>query len=121
VSQVAQEEASPRALLQKYTWFKDAAAQLDKKRADIGVYEERMKQLAAAYEGKPRSQWPRDERETYNQWATELAGVKASYNALAAEYNAAMAKGHWSFCNAGSLPRGADVALPREYRPYEVQ
>ena len=51
-------------------------------------------------------------------WRSEVAGVKASYNGLAAEYNAQMAKFNWQFCNVGDLPKGADVALPREFKPY---
>jgi hypothetical protein len=52
---------------------------------------------------------------------SEVAGVKASYNSLAAEYNANMVKVHWAFCNAGDLPAGAAEALPREYKPYETR
>src|SRR4051812_6824001 len=46
-AQVAKEQFGPRATLVKYEWFKDAAAQLDKKRADIVLYEGRMKRCAA--------------------------------------------------------------------------
>ena len=41
-AQVTQEEFGPRAMLEKYEWFKDAAAQLDKKQADITVYNGRI-------------------------------------------------------------------------------
>lgn len=119
--EVAQEQFGPRALLQKYEWFKDASAQLDKLNADIRVYEQRRKALADTYDGTSRAAWPRDDRQEWNLIASEVAGVKASYNGLAADYNAQMAKFNYAFTNAGQLPQGADRVLPREYRTYEVQ
>ena len=118
---VAVDEAGPRALLKKYQWFKDASAQLDKKTADIKVYDARFKSMEEGYKGQRRSEWAREDREQFNLWSSELAGIKASYNGLAAEYNSAMAKINWAFCNQGDLPKGADVPLPREYKPYVVQ
>ncbi len=118
---VAIDEAGPKALLKKYQWFKDASAQLDKKQADVRVYEARFKSMEEGYKGQRRSEWAREDREQYNLWTSEVAGIKASYNGLAAEYNSAMAKINWSFCNAGDLPKGADQPLPREYKPYMTQ
>lgn len=115
---VAQQELTPSALLKKYTWFKDAAAALDARHADIGVYETRAADAATTY-GADASKWPRDVRESAAQARSELAGLKASYNTLAADYNAQMAKANWRFCNAGDLPAGADVPLPRSFRAYE--
>lgn len=115
---VAEREMDPSTLLKRYEWFKEASAMLDKKQADIGVFTTRMKTTRTDYEGTPKKDWPRDEREQYNQWLTELAGVKASYNRLSAEYNAAMKKINWRFCNVGDLPVGASTPLPREYKPY---
>lgn len=117
-ARVTQEEFGPRAMLEKYEWFKDAAAQLEKKQADIQVYESRVKKLDASYGEQPRSRWARDDREQYNVWQSEVAGVKASYNSLAADYNAQMAKFNWRFANVGELPKGADTPLPREFKPY---
>ena len=118
---VAQAEFGPSAMLKKYEWFKDAAAQLEKKQADIMVYDNRMKSMADTYKGVGRIKWPREDREQYNVWSSEVAGVKASYNSLAAEYNAEMAKFNWRFANVGELPKGADKPLPREYKPYVAQ
>src|SRR3990172_12847418 len=53
---VVQEEFGPRAMLQKYEWFKDAAAQLDKKRADISVYQSRFKSMELTYGTVSRGQ-----------------------------------------------------------------
>lgn len=120
-AKVTQEEFGPRAMLQKYEWFKDAAAQLDKKQADVAVFEGRMKNMSADYKGVPRNKWPRDDREQYNVWSSEVAGVKASFNQLAAEYNSAMAKFNYAFANVGTLPRGAETPLPREFKTYVTE
>lgn len=119
-AQVAQEEFGARALLTKYEWFKEASAALDAKRASIGVYERRFEALKAEYGSQPRSAWSREDREQWNLWTAEVAGVTASYNLLAADYNAQMAKFHWQFANVGQLPQGATQPLPREYKPYET-
>ena len=108
-------------MLEKYEWFKDAAAQLDKKQADITVYNGRITEMNTTYKDLARQNWPREDREQYNIWSSEVAGVKASYNTLAAEYNAQMAKFNWRFANAGDLPKGADKPLPREFKPYIAQ
>jgi hypothetical protein len=120
-AQVVQQEFSPSAMLQKYQWFKDASAQLDAKVADMQVYDKRFRSLKEAYGSEPRSKWSREDREQFNIWQSELAGIKASYNSLAGEYNAQMAKFNWRFANAGQLPAGATVPLPREYKPYETE
>lgn len=109
-AQVAREEFGPRAALEKYEWFKDAATQLSKKQADVAVYEQRIKSLEAQYAELPRQQWPREDREQINIWQSEVAGVRASYNTLAAEYNAAASKFNW---------QRFEGELPQEYRPYE--
>ena len=120
-AQVAQQEFGPAAMLEKYESFKDMSAQLDKKRADITVYEQRITTMSEAYAKLERQKWPRDDREQYNVWSSEVAGVKASYNTLAADYNAQMAKFNYAFANVGELPKGADAPLPREYKPYETK
>lgn len=118
---VAQEQFGPRELLRKYEWFKDAAAALDKKQADLSVYESRLKALDTAYVGQPRGKWSRDDREQSSIWQSECAGVAASFNSLAADYNAQMAKFNWRFCEAGRQPDGSATPLPREFKPYLVK
>lgn len=115
---VAKKEFGPSAALEKYEWFKDAAAQLDKKKADIQLYDSRMKAMKETYANLERQKWPREDREQFNLWSSEVSGVAASYNSLAAEYNSGMAKFNWSFANAGDLPKGATEPLPREFKPY---
>lgn len=120
-AKVTQEEFGPRAMLKKYEWFKDASSELEKKQADVKVYEGRMTAMAESYKPFERQKWAREDREQYNVWSSEVAGVKASYNSLAAEYNAQMAKLNWRFANVGELPKGADNPLPREFKPYVTE
>lgn len=111
-AKVVYQEYSPEALLRKYSWFKDASAALDAKRANLSMYEGRLKNY------HDLSKLSRTQQEQVMLWETEQAGVAASYNDLAAEYNAQMVKFNWRFTNRGDLPQGAIDPLPREYKPY---
>ena len=112
-------EIDPAYLLKKYEWFKDCSAALDKKIADISVFQKRIDSIREDYKGVARKDWPRDERESLSLRESEVAGIKASFNQLASEYNAQMAKINWRFTNIGQLPQGATQPLPKEYKPYE--
>lgn len=117
-SDTAFKEFKPSALLEKYEYYKDMSAALDKKLADLGVYETRIKDLKEQYAGIARKDWARDDREQMSIWQSELSGIKASYNQLASDYNSAMSKFNYAFCNTGELPKGATIPLPREFKPY---
>lgn len=112
------EETKLSSSLKKYEWFKDAAAQCEAKLATIEAYKARQKNLMDEYTGKSRSEWSREDREQYNLWESELAGIRANYNNLAAEYNSAMSKINYAYANIGELPRGATQPLPREFKQY---
>ena len=99
---VAHEQYGPRAAVVKYEWFKDAAAQLARKQADLTIYEENAKRCAVR-------QVTRDERDACNTTLSEYTGAKVSYNDLAAQYNSNMSKVNWQFASA---------SLPREVAPY---
>lgn len=102
---VAKKEFGPKAALEKYEWFKDASAQLDKKAQDIIIQDLKLKELEASYVGVSRKDWDRIDKQTYSQFSQELAGVKASYNLLAAEYNAAASKFNWKpFMGNSDMP-----------------
>ena len=88
-------ETSLSEQLRRYNWFKDASATLDSRLSTIKLYEKRFDNLKKSYDNEPRSKWSRADQEQSNVWEMELAGIKASYNNLAAEYNAAMAKENW--------------------------
>jgi len=112
---VVQQQVDPFELQRKYEWFKDVAAQLDKKQADIGVYESRLKhQHCDAAKDRVKV-------EQCGVWEQETAGVIASYNSLADDYNAQMAKWNWRFTNIGDLPKGATEVLPRAFRTYQSE
>lgn len=108
------QETKASTLLKKYQWFKDAKAQLEAFDSSIKIQQKRLDFLES-----DRANWNRDDRQNWHQVSTEVAGIKAGYNNLAAEYNAAMAKVNYSFCNVGDLPRGATEPLPRSFAPYK--
>lgn len=116
----AYEQYKPEVLLKKYEWFKDAAAQCDQKLATLETYNNRFKSIKKSYgaDSLKRSAWSRDDREQWNIWQSEYLGVKASYNQLAGEYNAAMSKFNYAFCNRGDMPITNAEPLPREFKPY---
>lgn len=107
-------EAKASTLLKKYEWFKDSKAQLESFAASIKINEKKLKFLEA-----DRTNWNRDDRQNWHQATVELAGIKAAYNNLAAEYNSKMASENWRFCNVGSLPQGSTEPLPRDFAPYK--
>lgn len=115
---VVDKEFSPGALLKKYERFKDMAAKLDAKRANIKATEQQLKSLESQYEGVARKDWPRHDAEQHGLWMAAITGMKASYNGLAAEYNSSMSKENYRFCNVGDLPKGASDPLPREFVSY---
>jgi uncharacterized protein YukE len=117
---VAQEEFGPREMLRKYEWFKDASAQLDAKRSTIERLRSQIAGMESDYQGTARVEWPREDRQTLNVWTADLTGAIGSFNTLAADYNAQMAKFNFAFANAGSLPKGAETPLPREFKPYTL-
>lgn len=116
------EQTKPEELLRKYEWFKDAAAQCDQKIATMGIYESRFVNMKTSYgeDSLTRRKWLRSDVEQWNIWESEYLGIKASYNDLASQYNSAMSKINYRFCNVGGLPQGTNTILPREYKPYLV-
>jgi len=114
---VAQEEFGPRAMLKKYEWFKDAAATLDARKQSIAVLEQKANALIASYNGVPRKDWDRIDKQNLNIWQQEIAGLILSYNSLAAEWNAQISKFNWKpFVDR--LPDDAPDLLARRYQPY---
>lgn len=108
--EVAQKEFGAKAALKKYEWFKDASAKLEQRKSDIAIYEKKVQNLNEQYKNTARKDWDRTDKETYNQWETELAGIKLSYNNLASEYNSQSSKFNWS-------PFKGEI--PESYQQYE--
>lgn len=108
-TKTAYEEFKPSTLLKKYEYFKDMSAAIDKKRADIEMYQSEVESYKVQTS---------DDRFYLEQRKSELFGIIAMHNQLCAEYNSAMSKFNYRFTNQGSLPEGATTVLPREYKPY---
>jgi hypothetical protein len=99
-------EYKPSTLLKKYEYFKDLSSAIDEKRATIEVYQEELKMYT-------------DPKEyMYQQTHAELIGLISMHNSLCAEYNSAMSKFNYRFCNKGTLPESNLTPLPREYKPF---
>lgn len=119
VISTAATDMSPDNLLKRYEWFKESAAQLSKKKQDVEIAKADLASLADSY-GDNALEWPADVRQERSQMRAELRGIIGSYNRLAGEYNAAMAKINYKFTNVGSLPAGAEEVLNREVAPLET-
>lgn len=117
---LVQQQVDPFEMQRKYELFKDEAAQLDKKKADISVYEARFRAFGTKKMECPET-LSRTRSEQCMTWMQEVSGIIASYNGLAADYNANMSKWNYAFCNVGSLPKGATDPLPREFKSYIYQ
>ena len=82
-AQVAQKEFSTSALLKKYEYFKDLSSAIDKKRADISVYQEELSSMKVE---------DKDDKFYYQQRKSELIGIVSIYNGLVSDYNSQMSK-----------------------------
>ncbi len=103
------EQFQPSALLKKYEYFKDLSAAIDKKTADIQMYQQEISSYKVG---------DKDDKFYIEQRKSELFGIISMYNTMCSEYNSAMVKFNYSFCNAGTLPATNLTPLPREYKPY---
>lgn len=110
-SQVVQKEFNASALLKKYEYFKDESSAIDKKRADIMVYESELSSYHPHSTNK-------DDKFYYEQRKSEMIGLISIYNSLCADYNSQMSKFNYRFTNKGDLPESNLEPLPREYKPY---
>lgn len=105
-SDVVQKEFSASAMLKKYEYFKDLSSAIDEKRATIQVYESQLSGIK------------NHEDFQYQQVQAEMMGLVSMHNSLCAEYNSAMSKFNYAFCNKGELPATNLEPLPREIKPY---
>ena len=105
----AYKEFKPSTLLSKYEYFKNLSAAIDKKRADIEMYQSEISSMKIE---------DKDDKFYIQQRKSELLGIISVHNNLCAEYNSAMAKFNYRFTNAGDLPATNLTPLPREIKPY---
>lgn len=108
----AHKEFDPSALLKKYEQFKDISAAIDKKRADIDLYTAEIREM------NQDKDMDRDDKFYLQQRKSELLGIIAVHNDLCSQYNSAMSKFNYRFCNRGDMPVTNLEPLPREYKPY---
>ena len=106
VEKTVKDEFAVSKLLKKYEYFKDLSSAIDNKRANILLYESQLKGI------KDKSSFQ------YQQMQTELMGIITIHNNLCSEYNSAMSKFNYAFCNKGTLPESNLEPLPREFKPY---
>lgn len=104
--EVAHKEYSPEALLKKYEYFKNASSAIDSYRADIEMRASVLKQMS------------NKESDNYMMSQQELMGIITEYNNMCSDYNSAMSKFNYAFCNKGDMPLSNLKPLPREFKPY---
>lgn len=97
------------ALLKKYEYFKDLSGGIDKKDADIQMYQNEISTMKVV---------DKEDKFYVQQRKSELMGIISVRNQMCADYNIAMSKFNYSFCNKGTLPQTNLEPLPREYKPY---
>ena len=76
---VAKKEFGPKAALKKYEYFINTSEALDAKFRTITVYEGNLTSMTADYKDVSRKDWDRVDKQQFNQWNMEIAGIKASY------------------------------------------
>lgn len=66
------QQTKASAVLKKYEWFKDAAAQLESFDATIKVQQKRLEFLES-----DRANWTRDDRQNWNQISNEIVAFQS--------------------------------------------
>ncbi len=110
-SNVAFKQTNAETVLIRYEWFKDAHNQLNAKLANIQTQEAVVKIMELRYAGIKATEWQRADVDSYTNANAALAGIKMSYNNLAAEYNSNMSKVNYVYCK----PTDGSAALPKEF------
>jgi hypothetical protein len=111
-AQVTRDEFGPKAMIQKYEWFKEQSAAIKKMDQDIVLFEKRSVSVVSQYKdyGQDKTKWPMDIRLQYNrakeQARDDLMAVVSQRNNLVKEYNAAGSKFNWKpFATDPSAPQ----------------
>lgn len=117
---VAQEELGPRAINQKYEWFKRAASQIRANSQNVDVLVARNESFVSNLP-EDREKWYRTDRETMAQYQSESSGTVLMYNRLVGEYNAEMSMWHTRFTNFGKMPAGWEDITPDKFPEYRIK
>lgn len=91
--QVAQQEMGAKAAYRKYDWFKRAANEIKAKAADLNVMDAKVAKRCG-------DNMKESLEDNCMLWEQEQFGLKASYNGLVSEYNAASDNFTWALFNA---------------------
>lgn len=110
-ARTAKREYSASTMLKKYEYFKNLSSAIDKKRADIEMYQAEIMELK-------QNAKDNDDKFEIQQRKSELLGIISIHNSLCSEYNAQMSKFNYRFTNSGDLPETNLTPLPREFKPY---
>jgi len=109
------EDLSSHAALNRYGWFKELSAHLNKKQSEIDALKLRLSALGGFYKNTPFYLYSENHKKQAKLWLSEVARLKAGFNDLATRYNSEHAKLNWRFANMDELPKGAEKTLPKEY------
>ncbi len=80
--------ASPDYWLENYRWFKQQKAAIEQVDHTMQAQRASIEKYRNDFEEMPRSEWPRDARQTLDEKETTLEGYTRQYNALVADYTA---------------------------------
>jgi len=118
---LAREEFGPRAMLEKYEWFKDQAPRIDKMKADIAMFESRKTGVTEKYAGygEKMSEWPPHIQAEFNREASQarddLIAIVSQHNTLVREYVTQSSKFNWAlFRTRTDMP-------PETYEEYLIK
>ena len=103
--EVTWQETRPSVVLKKYEYFKKLSSRLDMQRANLELLKEQLESPNLSQDWKQNI-------------VSQMIGVSANYNNLAAIYNEEMSKINYAFCNVGKMPISNLEPLPREFTPY---
>jgi len=111
---VTREELGPRAMRDKYVWFKQQHERIEKAREDIKTFENSVDKVKDKYAGYgEQKDWPPDVRFQYNseleRGETDLKAMISHHDSMVRDYNAQSKNFLWEkFDREGSLPRNHD-------------
>lgn len=118
-AEVAREEAGPRAMRDKYRWFKQQHERISKARQDITTFEKSVDGVKAKYEvyGEPKD-WAPSISHQYNteleRATVDLKAIVSNHDNMVRDYNAASADFMWEkFDTEGDLPRNHNRYAPK--------
>jgi len=98
---VLKDELGPQAAMEKYEWFVDQSAFIDKADTDIEIFRQRVADVEDRYaELGEKASWPPSTLAQFNKEVStagdDLVAIVSNRNSLVRDYNAASAKFNWA-------------------------